>query len=37
MYEIKWVSGHIEVFLNGRFLFSADSMKEVRDELKDKV
>ena len=33
MYEIKWVREHIEVFLDGKFQFSADNMKEVNEEL----
>lgn len=33
MYEFRCVRGHIEVFLNGEFQFSADTMKEARDEL----
>ena len=33
MYQIKWVRGHIEVFLDGDFQFSADTMKEALDEL----
>ena len=33
MYEIKRVHDHFEVFLNGEFLFSADSINEVHDEL----
>lgn len=33
MYEFKQVQGHIEVFLNGKFQFSADNMKEVYEEL----
>ena len=34
MYQFKWVRGeHIEVFLNGEFLFSADNMAEVEREL----
>ena len=33
MYEIRWVNGHIEVFLDGVFRFSADNMKEVYEEL----
>lgn len=32
-YEIRFVRGHIEVFLNGVFQFSADTVKEARDEL----
>lgn len=33
MYQFKWVRGHIEVFLDGEFQFSADTMKEAMDEL----
>ncbi len=33
MYQFKWVRGHIEVFLDGVFQFSADTMKEALDEL----
>lgn len=34
MYQFKWVRGeHIEVFLNGEFLFSADNMAEAEQEL----
>ena len=33
MYEFRCVRGHIEVFLDGEFRFSADTMKEARDEL----
>lgn len=32
MYEFRWVKGHIEVFKNGVFQFSADTMKEAKDE-----
>lgn len=35
MYEFRYVKGHIEVFLNGKFQFSADTMKEVREELRE--
>lgn len=35
-YEFRWVRGeHIEVFLNGVFQFSADSIQEARQELAD--
>ena len=34
-YVIKHVKGHIEVYLNGQFLFSADNMQEVYEELKE--
>ena len=34
MYQVKYVRGHIQVYdQNGRFLFSADSEREVREEL----
>lgn len=34
MYQFKWVRGeHVEVFLNGEFLFSADNMAEAEQEL----
>ncbi len=34
-YEFKNVRGHIEVFLNGEFQFSADTMAEAYHELKE--
>lgn len=35
-YEFRWVRGeHIEVFLNGVFQFSADSIQEALQELAD--
>lgn len=33
MFEFRRVNGHIEVFLKGNFLFSADTMQEARQEL----
>ena len=33
MYEFRNVRGHIEVFLNGVFQFSADTEREAREEL----
>ncbi len=33
MYEIKSVYGHVEVYLNGRFCFSADTRGEAEAEL----
>lgn len=33
MYEFRWVHGHVEVFLNGDFQFSADTMHEAIFEL----
>jgi len=36
MYSIRYVRGHIQVFdANGKFLFSADSEREVREELRE--
>lgn len=35
MYEFEWVRGHVEVFFNGEFQFSADTMKEALEELGD--
>ena len=35
MYQIKNVKGHIQVYYEGKFLFSADSEREVREELRD--
>jgi hypothetical protein len=35
MYCVKYVGGHIQVYDgNGRFLFSADTEREAREELK---
>ena len=34
MYQIRYVHGHIQVYdVNGKFLFSADSEREAREEL----
>ena len=34
MYQMRYVHGHIQVYdLNGKFLFSADSEREAREEL----
>ena len=33
MVEIRNVRGHIQVYMNGYFLFSADSEREAREEL----
>ena len=36
MYSIRYVSGHIQVYDNqGNFLFSADTEREAREELKE--
>lgn len=32
-YEIRYVRGHVEVFLAGEFQFSADSEAEARSEI----
>lgn len=34
MYELKWVRGHVEVFLDGSFCFSADSESEAEAEIR---
>ena len=33
--EIKQVMEHYEVYDNGKFLFSADNKKEIKEELKE--
>lgn len=33
MYELEYVRGHVEVFLNGEFCFSADNRREAEAEL----
>lgn len=33
MVEIRNVRGHIQVYMNGHFLFSADTEREAREEL----
>lgn len=33
MPEFKQINGHIEVYINGDFIFSADNMQEARQEL----
>lgn len=36
MYNTRFVQGHIQVYdAMGNFLFSADSIKEVQEELRD--
>lgn len=36
MYTLKYVKGHIQVYdYNGKFLFSADSEQEVREEMQE--
>lgn len=35
MYEFRRVREHIEVFLNGEFQFSADTMSEARAEIRE--
>ena len=35
MVEIRKVRGHIQVYMNGAFLFSADSEREAREELEE--
>ena len=34
MFSVKYIGGHIQVYdMNGRFLFSADTEREAREEL----
>ena len=32
-YEIKYVHGHYEIYINGKFYCTADNMAEVEEEL----
>lgn len=34
-YEFRYVRGHVEVFLHGSFIFSADTMTEARREIEN--
>lgn len=36
MYELRYMNGHIEVFFNGQFQFSADDIKEAREDLESR-
>lgn len=33
MYEIEFVRGHVEVYLDGEFCFSADTRREAEEEI----
>lgn len=33
MYEIRWVRGHVEVYRDGKFCFSADNRTEAEREI----
>ncbi len=35
MYEVRFVGGHVEVYLNGRFCFSADTRSEAEAEIRE--
>lgn len=36
MYKLRYVGGHVQVYdRNGRFLFSADTEREAREELEE--
>lgn len=36
MYSIRYIGGHIQVYdLKGQFLFSADTEREAREEMKE--
>ncbi len=34
MYELKSVRGHVEVYLDGKFCFSADTRGEAEEEIR---
>lgn len=34
MYELYFIRGHVEVYLNGEFCFSADTRSEAESEIK---
>ena len=34
-YEFRAIKGHIEVYLNGKFCFSADSLREAEEEVRE--
>lgn len=33
MYELEFVRGHVEVYLDGEFCFSADNVREAEEEI----
>ena len=33
MYELEYVRGHVEVYLDGKFCFSADTVSEAEAEI----
>lgn len=33
MYELEFVRGHVEVYFDGKFCFSADTLKEAEEEI----
>lgn len=35
MYTMRNIQGHIQVYRNGEFLFSADTEREAREELRE--
>ncbi len=34
MYELEFVRGHVEVYLDGEFCFSADTRSEAEEEIR---
>lgn len=36
-YVMKHVKGHVEVYLGGKFIFSADNIDEARSELREYI
>lgn len=35
MYELRFVRGHVEVYLDGKFCFSADTRSEAEAEIEE--
>ena len=35
MFSMRYVHGHVQVYLDGKFLFSADDEREARKELEE--
>ena len=33
MYELEYVRGHVEVYFDGEFCFSADTLREAEEEI----
>ena len=35
MYSVCYVKGHVQVYFEGKFLFSADNEREAREEMRE--